>query len=67
MITTNATMMAKHPKSVRRATIRRSISLVSERQTAERIRHRVGRAACPVERAHGGHRRVALEACERMA
>jgi hypothetical protein len=28
MITTNATMMAKHPKSVRRATMRRSISLV---------------------------------------
>ena len=28
MITTNATMMAKHPKSVRRATMRRSISRV---------------------------------------
>ena len=28
MITTNATMIAKHPKSVRRATMRRSISLV---------------------------------------
>jgi hypothetical protein len=28
MITTNATMMAKHPKSVRRATMRRSISHV---------------------------------------
>ena len=28
MITTNATMMTKHPKSVRRATIRRSISRV---------------------------------------
>jgi hypothetical protein len=28
MITMNATMMAKHPKSVRRATMRRSISRV---------------------------------------
>ena len=28
MITTNATMMAKHPKSVRRATMRRSISRI---------------------------------------
>jgi hypothetical protein len=28
MITTNATMIAKHPKSVRRATMRRSISHV---------------------------------------